>query len=204
VVELTGPNGTSSVGKTMADETETESMPIAEIVRRSTLGTGCYVIRDEDIAARILDAVVRAGACAVGHDAMYDRIERGTALPGGFIYEVVLTYGFGGLPQRSWVVGARPLRHIMRLLGWTQPRHRLSGEETIPSLSELVGEWEEFAHLDLNTRIQASLAAMDRMGCWYVRIDEDGQHRIGKNTVIRDGTGRYWLSPQGDLTPWKG
>lgn len=63
----------------VADETETtsESMPISEIVRRSSLGTGCYVIRDEDIATRILDAVVEAGACAVGHDAVFDQIVRG-------------------------------------------------------------------------------------------------------------------------------
>ena len=185
----------------MADENQTESVPIAEIVRRSTLGTGCYVIRDEDIAARILDAVVQAGACAVGHDAMYDLVVRGTALPGGFIYEVVATYGFGGLPERSWVVGARPLRHIMRVLGWTQPRHRLSGEEAIPTLSELVDEWEEFASRDLNTRIQASLAALHRMGCGYVSIEDDGQYRIRKNTVVRDATGRYSLSPEGELTP---
>lgn len=186
----------------MVEETYTESVPISEIVRRSTLGTGCYVIRDDDVAARILDAVVRAGACAVGHSAMYDRIERGTALPGGFIYEVVATYAFGGLPQRSWVVGARPLRHIMRLLGPSQPRHRLSGEETIPTLSELVNEWEEFARRDLNTRIQVSLAAMASMGCDYVSIDDDGQYRIGRNTVVRDATGRYSLSPDGDLSPW--
>ncbi len=36
-------------------------------------------------------------------------------------------YGFGGLPERSWVIGARPLRHIMRLLDLSQPRRRLSG-----------------------------------------------------------------------------
>jgi len=185
----------------MTEENQTESVPIAEIVRRSTLGTGCYVIRDEDIAARILDAVVRAGACAVGHDAMYDRIERGTALPGGFIYEVVLNYGFGGLPQRSWVVGARPLRHIMRLLGYAQPPHRLSGEATIPTLSEIADEWEAFARRDLVSRIQASLAALHRMGCGYVSIEDDGQYRIRKNTVVRDVTGRYSLSPEGDLTP---
>lgn len=110
------------------------------------------------------------------------------------------TYAFGGLPQRSWVIGARPLRHIMRLLGLTQPRHRLSGEETIPTSSELVGEWQEFASRDLNTRIQASLVALDRMGCGYVSIDDDGQYRIRNNTVVRDVTGRYSLSPEGDLT----
>lgn len=35
----------------MADETEA-AMPISEIVRRSTLGTGCYVFRDEDVDPR--------------------------------------------------------------------------------------------------------------------------------------------------------
>lgn len=185
----------------MDEEADTESVPISDIVRRSTLGTGRYVVRDYETAQKILDVVVRAGACAVGHDAMYDQIVRGTALPGGFIYEVVATYAFGGLPRRSWVVGARPLRHIMRLLGWTQPRHRLSGEETIPDLTELVEEWEEFARRDLNTRIQASLAALNSMGCGYVSINDDGQYRIGNNTVVRDATGRYSLSPDGDLTP---
>lgn len=90
----------------------------------------------------------------------------------------------------------------MRLLGWAQPRRCLSGEESIPSLSELVDEWAEFAGLDLDTRIQASLAALDQMGCQYTSInDDDGQYRIGKNTVVRDATGKYSLSPEGDLTP---
>ena len=92
----------------MTGESSNEAMPISEIVRRSTLGTGCYVIRDEDIAAMILDAVVRAGACAVAHNAVFDQIVRGTALPGGFIYEVVATYAFGVCPgDRGWSAQGR-------------------------------------------------------------------------------------------------
>jgi hypothetical protein len=139
------------------------SMTVSEIFRRSTLGTGCYVIRDDedcgipDAATTIWDAVIAAGACSVGHSGMYEAIERATALPGGYIYEMVAKYGFGGLPERSWVLGARSLRHIMRLLDLSQPHRRLSGETSIPCLSELTDEWNEFAHRDRLSRVEASL-----------------------------------------------
>ena len=109
-------------------------MTVSEIFQAFTLGTGCYIIRNDedcglpDAAATILDAVIAAGACSVVHSGMYDAIrsER-RRCPGGCIYEMVGEYGFGGLPERSWVIGARPLRHIMRLLDLSQPRRRLSG-----------------------------------------------------------------------------
>jgi hypothetical protein len=51
----------------------------------------------------------------------------------------------------------------MRLLGLEQPRRRLSGETSIPAMSDLVTEWDDFAHQDRLTRVGQSLGVLRSM-----------------------------------------
>jgi hypothetical protein len=146
-------------------------MPVSALFRRSNLGVGWYVIREDincelpDPVTAVYAAVISAGACSVSHGGMFQSTRCATALPGGCIYEKISGYGFGGLPDRTWIHGARALRHVMRLLDFEQPRKRLSGEAeaSIPPISELVTEWDDFAHQDRLTRIGKSLGILRGM-----------------------------------------
>src|SRR5260370_33225276 len=94
---------------------------------------------------------------------MYMPTTRAIALPGGCMFEMVGRYGFLGLPERTWVLGARPLRQIMRLLDLSQPRRRLSGETSILTVPELTEEWDAFTYRDRFTRIGECLGALEWM-----------------------------------------
>jgi hypothetical protein len=146
------------------------TVPVSAIFRRSTLGPGSNIIRDDEgcaipyvAAETILDAVITEGACAVRHGGMFDKTEQATALPGGYIYEIVSKYSSRGLPERSWVIGIRAIRHIMRLLDFIAPVKPLSGESQVPTDAELIAEWDEFANRERLARIGASLGALDSM-----------------------------------------
>ena len=144
----------------------TASKRFSGIFRRSNLGTGCYIIRDDDgcdlpdAETVIHAAVVAGGAATVSHSGMFQSTQRATALPGGFMYEMVGKYGFGGLPERAWVFGPTALRHILRLIDVAQPSRLLASEESIPDLRQLTDEWTAFAATDRLTRVSASLGAL--------------------------------------------
>lgn len=211
-------------------------MRLSEVFHRSDLGTGWYVIREDDncllpdMPTAVLSAVIAAGACAVGHSGLYEPVTRATALPGGCMYQMLVEYGFGGLPERSWLFGARAVRHVLRLLDLEQPRRRLSGEVDIPTIDELSREWEGFAQQDRLAKIGASLGAlawMDYDNLPGSRKSEPHGHfepitmpippGIGGSsfdprfrddwfwrnelTTVRDSTGKYMLTPDGNLTP---
>lgn len=150
------------------------SIRLSEIFRRSTLGTGWYVIREDDdcplpdAPTAILAALITAGACSVGHSGMYEPITRATALPQGCMYQMLSEYGFGGLPERSWLFGARAVRHALYLLDIGQPRRLLSGETSIPTVSQLAKEWDEFTDCDRLIRVGASLGALRWMNYRYL------------------------------------
>lgn len=148
----------------------TSAVPVSRIFRRSTLGPGTYLVRNDekctipyDAAETILDAAIEHGACLVRHSGMFDKTEQATALPGGYIYEIVSKYSRRGLPQRCWVIGTRAVRHIMRLLDFRAPLKPLPGELHVPTDAELVAEWADFANRDRLARIGASLGALDVM-----------------------------------------
>ncbi len=218
-------------------------MRLSEIFRRSTLGTGWYVIREDDdcplpdAPTAILAAVIAAGACSVGHSGMYEPITRATALPGGCMYQMLSEYGFGGLPERSWLFGASAVRHVLHLLDIGQARRLLSGETSMPTVSQLAKEWDEVTHSDRLTRVGASLGALRWMNYPYLpgarASDRDGHFEpitlpiqwsqadappgvnpylvdplirdgffwTAEQTYVRDSTGSYRLTPDGNLTP---
>lgn len=145
----------------------TVAVPITKLFKRSTLGLGSYVIREDEKCAipyeapqTILDAVITNGACVVRHSGMFDKTEQATALPGGYIYEVVSKYSSRGLPERTWVIGTTAVRHIMRLLDFSAPVKLLPGESHVPADAELISEWDEFASREQLSRIGASLGAL--------------------------------------------
>ncbi len=144
----------------------TEPVTVANLFKRSQLGPGCYIVRNDcdsalpDADKRIVRELIRAGVCAVSHWGLYEPVRRVTALPGGCFFEMVRRYAFMDLPERSWVLGPRPLRHILRLLGIRQPRNRLSGEVSVPPIDELADEWDSYTSLDRLSRIGASLGSL--------------------------------------------
>nr|CRL68250.1 hypothetical protein CPGR_00800 [Mycolicibacterium malmesburyense] len=101
----------------------TEPLTLGSVFKRSQLGPGCYIVRNDSDSAlqdadkRIVSELILTGACAVSHWGMHQPVRRVTALPGGCFFEMVRRYAFMDLPERSWVLGPRPLRHILRLLG---------------------------------------------------------------------------------------
>lgn len=141
-------------------------MRMSEILRRSGLGTGWYIIREDHncplpyAPGEIFDAIIAAGACCVTHSGMYQRTASATALPGGCMYELGEAYGFGGMPARSWLFGARAVRHVLRLLDISQPGRLLSGEKSIPTMSPLDREWNDFTQQARLSRVGASLGAL--------------------------------------------
>lgn len=148
----------------------TNAVPISRIFRRSTLGPGTYLVRDDekciipyDAAETILDTAIEHGACLVRHSGMFDKTEQATALPGGYLYEVVSKFSRRGLPERCWVIGTRAVRHVLRLLDFSGPLQPLPEEEHVPADAELVAEWDEFASRDRLARIGASLGALNAM-----------------------------------------
>lgn len=148
----------------------TTAVPVSRIFRRSALGPGSYLIRNDAkciipyvAAETILDAAIEQGACLVHHSGMFDKTEQATALPGGYIYEIISKYSRRGLPERCWVIGTRAVRQVMRLLDFSAPAQPLPEEAHVPTDVELVAEWDEFANLDRLARIGASLGALDAM-----------------------------------------
>jgi hypothetical protein len=209
-------------------------MKQSDIFRRSSLGTGWYVIREDEgcplfyAPTAILDAVIAAGACSVGHSGMYEPTTRATALPQGCMYEKLSSYGFLGLQEGSWLFGATAIRHVLRLLDIGQPRRLLSGETSIPTVSQLTKEWHEFTHCDRLIRVGASLGALrwmnyDRHGHfepitlpiqwseadrppgveprWIDPLIRDSFFWVAEQTYVSDSTGNYHLTPDGNLTP---
>lgn len=209
-------------------------MKLSDIFRRSGLGTGWYVIREDeecplpDGPTTILDAVITAGACSVRHSGMYQATTQATALPQGCIYEKISKYGFAGLPEGSWLFGARAARHVLRLLDIGQPQRLLSGETSIPTVSQLAKEWDEFAHRARLVRVGESLGALrwmnyDREGRFepvelpvqwsqadvppgvkpgfFDPLFRDSFFWVGESTFVSDATGSYHLTPDGGLTP---
>lgn len=138
----------------------------SSIFRRSNLGIGCYIVRNDEACAlpnaeaAIRHALIAGGAVTVRHSGMFQPIQRATALPGGYLYEMVSQYGFGGLPERAWIFGPTALRQVLRLIDVPQPTRRLAAEESIPDIAQLRDEWAAFAETDHLTRIGASLGAL--------------------------------------------
>jgi hypothetical protein len=144
----------------------TVSKPFSGILRRSSLGDGCYLVRNDEASVpphadvEVYRAVVASGACAVRHSGMFQSTHEATALPGGYMYEMIGRHGFRALPERSWVFGPRAVRHILRLLDVPQPTRLLATEESAPEPAELADEWAAFAASDQLERIGASLGAL--------------------------------------------
>lgn len=137
---------------------------VSDVLRRSGLGTGWYVVRDDgnhpDIQWTIVDALTGAGACAVQHSGMFQSTTMAIAFPGGCLYQVISTYGFGGLQEGMWLFGPAAIRQVFRILGYEQPTRKLSGETIIPTVSELQATWEEFAAQEQLERVGLSLGAL--------------------------------------------
>lgn len=140
--------------------------PFSGIFRRSSLGDGCYLVRNDETSVpphadmEVYRAVVDSGGCAVRHSGMFQSTHEAIALPGGYTYEMIGRYGFRALPERTWAFGPRAVRHILRLLDVPQPTRLLATEESAPDPAELADEWAAFAASDQLERIGASLGAL--------------------------------------------
>jgi TPR repeat protein len=139
-------------------------LKVSDFLRRSGLGKGWYVVRDDgdypEIDWTIVDALIGAGACAVQHSGMFESTTMAIAFPGGCLYQVISTYGFGGLQEGMWLFGPAAIRQVFRILGYKQPTRKLSGETAIPTVSELQASWEEFAAQEQLERVGLSLGAL--------------------------------------------
>ena len=133
---------------------------LSDLFRRSKFGTGWWVVKDDEAAMGVVVELIDAGACSVAHGGMFDDTTRAIAIPGGCLYEVVSSYGFFGPQPKTWIFGPTALRQVLRLLDGDQPRRRLSGENTIPTIADLTTDWDRFIHQDTLTKVGASLGAL--------------------------------------------
>jgi len=203
---------------------------VSDLFRRSTMAKGAYLIRDDERCVlgegaeyAVLEAAVAAGACCVCRSGMFMSTQRCAAIPGGFIYQMASRYSPRNLPERSWVVGVRAVRHVIHLLEFAQPTRLLPAEDAVPGAAALQSEWHEFAASPVLERIGASVGAM-----LAVKNRQNGelgplepvQFPVEMETRSRniDGFDKYWfwsmsdvevqdkegswiLSPNGQLTP---
>lgn len=137
-------------------------MKVSDVLRRSSLGIGWYVIKEDGNwdGYEVVGALMEAGACAVRHSGMFQPTIQAIGFPGGFFYEVVGSYGFFGLGQGMWLCGPTAVRQVFRLLNLDQPTRRLSGETDIPSTADLILSWEEFATREELEKVGLSLGAL--------------------------------------------
>lgn len=139
-------------------------MKVSDLFRRSDLGKGWYVIREDgyypDLPWTLVDALISSGACAIQHSGMFESTTMAIGLPGGYRYQVISTYGFGGLQEGMWLFGPTAIRQVFRFLGYEQPKRKLSGETTIPAESDLKASWEEFTSQPRLEKVGRSLGAL--------------------------------------------
>ncbi|MBL7262079.1 hypothetical protein [Paractinoplanes lichenicola] len=133
--------------------------PWTQFFRKSSMGPGVYALRGADTSAadRVEKTLRTAGLEIAERNTYREPVLHAAALPGGAMFRVVHGFGFGGMPMRLWVIGARPLRHVLRLLAVDQPVRRLSGEEgALPRIEELEAEWARFVARPAAEQIRAS------------------------------------------------
>ena len=163
-LEKAAAAGSADAADYLREHLGPSQMKVSDVLRRSGIGTGWYVIRDDgdfpDVQWAIVDALIGSGACAVQHSGMFQSTTMAIAFPGGCLYQVISTYGFFGLQEGMWFFGPTAIRHVFRLLGYDQPKRRLSGETSIPPVSELQASWEEFAAREQLEKVGLSLGAL--------------------------------------------
>ncbi|MGK5679750.1 hypothetical protein [Actinoplanes sp. URMC 104] len=142
-------------------------MIVAAVFPEASIGTGVFALRpSEQLDADRLEKTLRtAGIWFVERNSHPEPLIRAAAVPGGGVHRVVLGYGFGGMPEKLWVIGPRALRHVLRLLEVDQPPQRLPGEDgDIPTLDQLAAEWDRFARLPVEAQVGASVPWLSLTG----------------------------------------